>query len=60
MIYKITFKYSENTYCTNLAMADSLDKVQDKYRKYEWSNITEANYGDLAEAKRKGMPIIEV
>ena len=60
MIYKVSFQYSEMTYCTNLAMADNLDKVHEKYNKYRWHNVTEATYGDLAEAKQKGMPIIEI
>lgn len=58
--YKVSFQYSEYTYCANIAHADSIQDVEKHYSKYAWSNVTEATEYDVEEAKTKGMPIIEI
>lgn len=58
MYYKVTFKYSETTYCTNIAAAKNEDAIRNHYKKYEILNISEANDYDIKDAKRKGMPIV--
>ena len=58
--YSVSFKYSETTYCTNIAHAESPEAVNAHYSKYEWVNVTECGENEVATAKRKGMPIIEI
>lgn len=58
MYYKVTFKYSESVYCTNIAVAKNEDVIRNHYKKYEILNISKASDYDIKDAKRKGMPII--
>lgn len=57
MIYNVSFQYSENVFCTNMAIAESVETVAKHYSKYAWVNITEATAAELETAKKKGMPI---
>lgn len=58
--YRITFQYSEITYCTNIAHAENIQDVEKHYSKYNILKIVEADQSDIDEATRKGMPIIEI
>jgi hypothetical protein len=58
--YLVSFKYSENTYCTNIAHAETTDAVRARYSKYEWVNVEECGENEVATAKRKSMPIVEI
>ena len=58
--YRVSFQYSETTYCTNIAKADNAEAVSDHYSRYAWHKVSEADAGDISEAERKGMPIIEI
>lgn len=58
--YKITFQYSESTYCSNIAHAESADDVKREYNKYSWYSVTDATEADVEAAKRRGMPIVEI
>lgn len=58
--YRVNFQYSESTYCTNIAIAESLTNVIDHYDKYKWASVRPASEYDIQEAKRKHMPIIEI
>lgn len=58
--FKVTFKYAEGIYCTNLAHAETAEDVEREYSEYPWKSIKEAQPWDVEEAKMKGMPIIEV
>ena len=60
MYYKVTFEHSENVYCTNIAIADSVEAVKDHYSKYSWSNVRECAEWEVEEGKTKGMPIITI
>lgn len=60
MYYKVTFKHSENVFCTNIAIADSVEAVKDHYSKYSWSNVRECAEWEVEEGKTKGMPIITI
>lgn len=60
MYYKVTFEHSENVYCTNIAIADSMEAVKDHYSKYSWSNVRECAEWEVEEGKTKGMPIITI
>ena len=55
--FKISFQYSENTYCTNIVFAPDLETVETHYRRYKWKHTQEATESDIREATRKGMPI---
>lgn len=57
MYYSVSFQYSENVYCTNLATG-TYEAVERQYSKYPWFSIKEATPGQVEEAKRKGMPVI--
>lgn len=60
MYYKVTFEHSENVFCTNIAIADSVEAVKDHYSKYSWSNVRECAEWEVEEGKNKGMPIITI
>lgn len=57
--FNVTFKYSENVYCTNIAHAENENDVQNHYNKYEILSITEASEHDVKDAQRRGKPVIE-
>ena len=59
--YRVTFQYSENTYCTNIAHAADIETVNAHYNaKYAWSAARIADDYDIETARRKGMPFIEL
>ena len=58
-IYKVTFKYSDSVYCSNIARAENENDVRAHYSKYEWIDIRPGTDSDLQAAERKGMPIID-
>lgn len=60
MKFKVSFKYSEYVYCTNIAIAENIQDVEKHYSDREWYNIEEATDGDIKEAERKGMPIVTI
>lgn len=61
MIFRVTFKYSDNTYCSNIAIAESEQEVINYYgKKYDSVYIEQGNAYDLEEAKRKGKPIVTI
>ena len=62
-IYSVSFKYSDTTYCSNLAIAEKIEDVRAYYsRKYNTNEvfINGATLADIEEAKRKGKPIVEI
>lgn len=60
--YRITFQYSENTYCTNIAKAQNADDVEEYYESkgQRIISIEQATDADIREAERKGMPIVTI
>ena len=56
--FKVSFKYSDDIYCTNLAKAECEEDVYDYYSKYSWVYVEKASDLDIKEAERKGMPTI--
>ena len=59
-IYRVSFQYSETTYCSNIAKALNRQDVENYYSEYPWYHIQEATESDLSEAARKGMPVIVI
>ena len=58
--YSVTFKHSEDVYCSNIAHAGCVEAVENHYSKYEWVNVKECDDCDVETARRKGMPIVEI
>lgn len=58
--YRVSFQYSERTYCTNIATSNTLAAVEKAYSIYPWFSVREATPDDISEAQRKQMPIIQV
>ena len=58
--YLVHFRYSETTYCTNIAHAENQEAVKNHYSKHEWVSVEECGQSDIETAKRKGMPIVEI
>lgn len=60
-IFLVSFKYSESTYCSNIAIAESIEDVRAHYsKKYTEIFINGATLADIEEAKKKGKPVIEI
>lgn len=59
-IYRVSFQYSETTYCSNIVKALNRQDVESYYSKYFWYHIQDATESDLSEADRKGMPVITI
>ncbi len=59
-MYKVSFQYSESTYCSNIVIASNEDDVREHYNSYSWFDIQPASEYDLECANRKGMPIINL
>ena len=59
MEYIVSFKYSENVFCTNLVIG-TYEAVKKEYSRYPWYSIKESNTWKIKDAKRKGMPIIKL
>ena len=57
-VWKVSFKYSENVYCTNLYLGTK-NGAEKHYQRYDIVNISEGNIDDVRIADRKGMPIIK-
>lgn len=58
--FKVSFQYSETVFCTNIAHAETVQDVEKHYNKYEWSNVAPATDAEVDEARRKGMPVVEI
>lgn len=58
--FLVTFEYSENVCCTNIAHAETAAEVEKHYSKYEWVNVRECAEHELETARRKGMPFVEI
>lgn len=58
--FYVSFQYSESTYCTNIAHAETAEAVEAHYSKYAWVSVREAEDHEVETAKRKGIPIIEI
>ncbi len=59
--FHVSFQYSENVYCANIAHAESAEAVEKHYsEKYEWCKVSEATAADVEEAQRRGKPIVEI
>lgn len=70
MTFRVTFRwYDTDTYCTNICIADDIQKVRDHYAKYHDPvhygghsdvNISEITDDELRSAEKRGMPIIRL
>lgn len=58
--FLVTFEYSENVCCTNIAHAETAVEVEKHYAKYEWVNVRECAEHELETARRKGMSFVEI
>ena len=58
--FKVSFQYSENVYCANIAIAESIDDVNREYSKYTWYAVKPATEYDVQEAREKNMPFIAI
>jgi hypothetical protein len=59
-LYRVSFQYSEKTFCTNIVKAYSLRDIDHEYSKYFWHDAKEASFFDLEEAERKHIPVINL
>lgn len=58
--FAVNFKYSESTFCSNIAHAETAEAVNAHYSKYEWVSVRECENYEVETARRKGMPIVEI
>ena len=58
--FSVTFEYSENVYCSNIAHAETAEAVNAHYSKYDWVSVEECEDYEVEAARRKGMPIVEI
>lgn len=57
--YNVSFQYSENVYCSNIAHAETVEDVEKHYSKYAWVKVSDASEYDVKDAQRRGKPIVE-
>ena len=57
--FNVSFQYSENVFCANIAAAEKESDVAAMYSGYEWCSIAPATEGDVETARKKGMPIVD-
>ena len=60
MYFTVSFQYSESVYCTNIAIAENEQAINDHYSQYEWFSVSPATDAEVEAARRKGMPIVEI
>lgn len=61
--YHITFKYSENIYHSNIALAESEEKVRAHYTDKGYKvigEIREWKKYEAIQARKRGKPIVEI
>lgn len=59
--FAVSFKKSEDIYCSNIAHAESIKAVEAHYSlKYGWISVKECKKYEIEEAIRKGKPIVEL
>ena len=58
--YMVTFTWSRDLYCTNIAHAETEQTVRARYARYQWVEVRECGTNEVEAAKRRGMPIIEI
>ena len=58
--FSVSFKYSENVYCSNVAHAESAEDVKNHYSKYKWVSVSECGEQEVKDARRRGKPIVEI
>lgn len=57
----VSFSYSKNVHCTNLCLAESKEKAEERYsKKYEWVSVQPADEWEVETYRRRGMPVITV
>lgn len=58
--YNVSFKYSNDVYCANIAHGEK-QAVEEYYNThYEWALVKPASTYEVDTAKMKGMPIVEI
>lgn len=58
--FKVSYQHAENIYCANIAHAETAAEVEAHYSKYAWVSVSDAAPYDVDEARRRGMPIVEI
>lgn len=58
--FNVSFQYSNNAYCTNIAHAESVEDVERHYSKYGWVDVSDSTDYDIETARKKGMPVVEI
>lgn len=59
--FNVSFQYSEDVYCANIAHAETAADVEAHYsNKYAWVSVSPAADYEVDEARRRGKPIIEI
>lgn len=59
--FNVSFQYSEDVYCANIAHAESPADAEAYYSsKYPWVSVSPAADYEVEEARRRGKPIVEV
>ena len=58
--YSVSFQYSESVFCANITHGEKAD-IEEHYKsKYEWVSVKAASRWEIEDARRKGMPIVEI
>lgn len=59
MFYKVSFRFADNTFCTNICDAQTFSDLEREYSDYNELDIREAQPWEVEDARQKGMPIIK-
>ena len=59
--FAVSFKKSEDIYCSNIVCAENIKAVEAHYsKKYEWVSVRKCKKDEVKEAICKGKPIVEL
>ena len=58
--YIASFKWADHVFCTNMVLADDMEKAKANYADYEDVTIRPAESWEIESYSRKGMPVIRI
>ena len=58
--FKVSFEHGEGIFCTNIAIAESVEAVEAHYSEYAWVSVKEAREWEVENYRLKGCPFVTI